>query len=82
MKAIGKTIKCMEKVFLNGLMEESIKESMFKTKNMVLEEFNGLMEKYIKDNGNKECSMDKVNTKEEMGYGDKVIGKMGKELDD
>jgi hypothetical protein len=40
------------------------------------------MVKFIKDNGDKECNTDKENIKVEMEYGERVIGKMVKELND
>ncbi len=33
--ALGKIIKCMDMVFLHGLMEESMKENILKIKNKV-----------------------------------------------
>lgn len=82
MKDIGKTIKCTEKVFLNGRMAEYMRAIMSKTKNMALVEYSGPMERYTKDNGNKAFSMVRESIREKMGYGDKVIGRMAKELDE
>lgn len=72
----------MVKVFSNGQMAESMKETMFKIKNMVLAEWSGQTEKYIRANGNKECNMVKENIKVETEFGDKGTGKMGRESDD
>jgi len=82
MKDIGEIIKCTAKEYSNGQMEEYTKGTMYKIKSTDLAEFSGQTEKYMKVNGNKECSMDKANIKEEMGYGDKAIGKMVKEFDE
>lgn len=47
----GKIIKCMEEVCLHGLMEENMKENMWKIKNKVKEHFIGLMVENILDSG-------------------------------
>jgi hypothetical protein len=61
MKDLGKIIKCMvNKVLLNGQMEESILETILKTKNMALEELPGPMENSLKDNGGKVYNTVKV----------------------
>lgn len=59
MKVIGKIIKCMEKVHLNGQMEEFMLANISKIKSMDLVEFNGLMVKYMKDIGEKVFKMEK-----------------------
>lgn len=58
-KAIGKITKCMEKVLSSGQMEEFMQENTFRIKNMDLVEFNGLMEKSMKDTGDKVFKMEK-----------------------
>ena len=41
---IGKIIKCMDRVYSFGLMEEDMKENILKTKRQAMESFTGLME--------------------------------------
>lgn len=53
-KVFGKIIKCMGKEFSLGKMEEDTRESMLRIKNMDLENFIGVMEDIIKDNGQME----------------------------
>ena len=48
---VGKLIKCMGKVFLNGRMEGNMKATTLKIKNMVRDILNGRMEGNTLDNG-------------------------------
>jgi hypothetical protein len=48
---IGKTVKCMEKVKLYGLIRKNMLVTIIKIKSMVKACLCGLMGKYIKDNG-------------------------------
>ncbi len=82
MKGTGGIIKCMERDFLNGLMEECTLGNTFKTKNMGLEGSNGLTAESMKDSGEKVFNMDKVKLREVMVLRDKDNGKMEKELSD
>lgn len=53
-KASGETTKCTVKEHSSGQMAGFMLESITKIKNTVMEEFNGLMEKYIRAIGEKE----------------------------
>ena len=75
-KAIGKTIRCMEGVFLNGLMEEYMMEIMQMIKSMALEEFVGPMAESMRENGKMGLSMVKANIKEGTGFGSRVVGSL------
>lgn len=79
MKVNGKIIRCMEKVHLSGLMEESMLVNIIKIKNMALEEFNGRMEKFIKVIGEKVFKMVKEKLGVQTEYNVKVSGKMERE---
>ncbi len=81
-KDIGKIIKCMEKVFLDGQMGVFMKGNMLTTKKMDLVGYNGLMVRYIKASGNQVFNMVKENIKVKMVYGNKDIGRTAKELNE
>jgi hypothetical protein len=59
LKENGLTIKCMEKGFLNGKMEENIKENTLKTKNRVMENSFGRTGGFTKETGKMVNNMDK-----------------------
>ena len=60
MKAIGYKIICMEKVIINGLMEESIMDHTLMIKKKVMEFIIIQMEGVTKDNGKQVSSMVRV----------------------
>ena len=60
-KEIGKTIKCMEMVFIHGVMEENIKVNIKMTKKKDMEYILMLMEKFIKVSGIMDSNLDKDN---------------------
>ena len=72
----------MEKVFSDGQMVEYIKEIISKIRSTDLGEYNGLMVKFTKVNGKRECNTVRENTKAKMEYGEKVIGRTEKESDE
>ena len=76
MKVIGEIIRCREKEFSNGQMEESMKEIISMTKNMDSVVFGGLMDENTKVNGKEAFSMEKANIKVKMVLGKKVDGNL------
>lgn len=58
-KANGLLIKCTARDFFSGQMENNMRENISKAKRKDMENFNGVMVKYIKDNGKMECNMEK-----------------------
>jgi len=73
-KDTGKTIKCMEKVFSSGQMEECMKETISMTKSMVLGESAGLMAESTKASGRMALSTGRESTKEKTASGKKAAG--------
>ena len=59
MWVIGGEIRCMGRVYFNGLMAINIQETTRKIKRMVMEFFNLLMVKYTKEHGIMENNMAK-----------------------
>jgi len=57
----GKIMQCMDMEYINGKMEENIKEIIIWIKNKDTENTLGLMVKYMKECGKMESSMDKGN---------------------
>ena len=66
MKDNGKKIKCMEKVYINGLMVGNMMEVIQMIKNMVMECICGLMVEGTKENGKMVYKMGKVDTMNKM----------------
>jgi hypothetical protein len=80
MLVIGEIIKCMvNKEDLNGQTEDYILVIILKIKNMDMVEYNGPMEKFMKESGRKEYNMEEAKLKELMVLNIKVNGKMEKE---
>lgn len=79
MKVIGKIIKCKEREFLHGLMEENMSDNIQMTKNRVMEFFILKMEEYIKVNGIKVNNMVKEFIRK-MILSNRECGKIEKEL--
>jgi hypothetical protein len=61
MKVLGKTIICMVKEYIHGVMEESMKENIIWIKSTVTESTIGLMEGDMKDTGQTVNNMEKEN---------------------
>ena len=61
MKAHGKTIICMDKEFIHGVMVGNTKENTTWTRNMAMEYTSGQMGEDMKDIGQMENNMVKVN---------------------
>jgi hypothetical protein len=80
MLVIGEIIKCMvNKEDLNGQTEDYILVIILKIKNTDMVEYNGPMEKFMKESGRKEYNMEEAKLKELMVLNIKVNGKMEKE---
>ena len=77
-KESGRLIKWMERALSNGPMEEYMLVSIIKIKNMDQAELTGLMEKPMKDSGDREFNMDKEDSRAKMLFGGKAYGKMEK----
>jgi hypothetical protein len=61
MKVLGKTIICMVKEYIHGVMEENMMENIIWIKSTVTECTIGLMEGDMKDTGQTVNSMEKEN---------------------
>lgn len=78
----GKIIKCMEKAFLNGQMEEFIKANISKTKSMALELSHGQMVDRMQAIGTKAFSMAVEQLEILTEASKKESGKMERESND
>jgi hypothetical protein len=79
MRALGKTIICMDKEFIHGVMAENMKENIIWTKNMVMEYTSGQTEGGMKVIGRMVNNMARVNTFCQMVSLKLGFGKMEKE---
>ena len=79
MKAPGKTIICMGKVFTHGQMEENMKENIKTIKSMDTVFTNGQMKEDMRGNGQMENNMEKVHMCLGTEPCAKVSGKMANE---
>ena len=73
-KVTGRTIKWMERVFSNGQMAGSMRETTIMTKNMDSVVCGGQMDDNTRVNGRTEFSMDRANTKVVTVSGNRVVG--------
>lgn len=78
---IGKIIKCMDRVYSFGLMEEDMKENILKTKRQAMESFTGLMEENMQVNGDQESNMEEAHLQQLMDNKGRESGTMANELD-
>jgi hypothetical protein len=78
MRGIGRIIRCMEEEFLNGRMVGFMMEIMHTIRNTVLVEFVGLMVESMRGNGKTDLSMVRASIREEMEFGSKGAGSLGR----
>ena len=81
-KAIGTTIKCMERVYLNGRMVDSTKETILMIKNRDLGVLFGLTVDSMKESGRTVLSMVKANIRARTVFGSRVVGRWASVLND
>ena len=77
-KENGKMVKCMEKVYLNEVMDSYMMENMIKIKDMVMGYLDDQMEGNIVDIENMEDKMERVRLNFLMESFKKESGRMGK----
>ena len=75
MRDSGKTIKRMEEVFIQRLMDRTIQANGMRTFSKVLESKNGPTDLHMKENTSKDLSMEKVNSHGLMAQFMKVISR-------